>query len=283
MAEVEVNGVKIAYQQLGEGPDVILVHGLAANRAFWYGQYALPLQKRFRVTLFDLRGHGYSGRPPSGYSAVDMARDLAGLVEHLQLERCAVVGHSYGGAVALEYACMCPQKVERLALFDAKINRVQPKQTLADSPYITEFERQTAQRSGHDWEKEEQVGLLFLEVTARQRVSGQMVDTRDTFTPFGEGRGAMRNAKQWLEVLDNTTALQDFVKIGAEESVIASLPMPLLIMYGAHSRCLPSYHGLKRLLPQTQAEIVPEGGHFFPMSHATVTLPRLLTFLQGDS
>jgi pimeloyl-ACP methyl ester carboxylesterase len=261
----------------------VLVHGLAANRAFWYGQYALPLQKHFRVTLFDLRGHGYSSRPASGYSATDMAADLAGLIDHLALDRCAVVGHSYGGAVALEYACSHPLRVERLALFDTKINRLQPRQMLSDSPYLTPFEMEAAQRSGHDWDREEQVGLLFLEVVARQRVAGEMATARDKFTPFGEGRGAMRNAKEWLDLLDQTTARSDFVKMGAEEAAIAALPMPLLFMYGGHSRCLPTYRALLRLLPGADHDIVPEGGHFFPMSHAATTLPRLLAFLEAKS
>ncbi len=279
MAEATINGVKIAYQQLGEGPDLVFVHGVAANRAFWYGQYALPLQKHFRVTIYDLRGHGYSDMPPSGYSAAEMAGDLAGLLDHLNIQRCALVGHSYGGAIALEYACAHSQRVERLALFDSKINRLQPKQMLSDSPHLTNFEREAASRASYDWEKEEQVGLLFLEVVARQRVAGEMVSVRDKFTPFGEGRGALRNAKQWVDFLDTTTGHADLVKAGAEPDAIAKLPMPILLMYGAHSRCLPSYRAMKSLLPQAQCEIVPEGGHFFPMSHAGITLPRLAAFL----
>ena len=104
MATANVNGVNLAWQQFGDGPDVVLVHGLAASRAFWFLHYAVPLSRRYRVTLFDLRGHGYSERPQSGYDAVTMAGDLAGLLDHLGIERCDLIGHSYGGSVALEYA-----------------------------------------------------------------------------------------------------------------------------------------------------------------------------------
>ena len=106
MADAQVNGVRLAYQQLGEGADVVLVHGLAANRAFWFGQYALPLSRHYRVTVFDLRGHGYSERSAQGYSSVAMSQDLEALLDELKIERCHVVGHSYGGNLVLALATL---------------------------------------------------------------------------------------------------------------------------------------------------------------------------------
>jgi len=279
VAEVVVDGVSLAYQQLGEGPDLMFVHGLAASRAFWFLHYAMPLSRHFRVTLFDLRGHGYSGVPASGYDTVTQARDLAGLLDHLGIAHCALVGHSYGGAVALEYAGRQPQRVSRLAIMDSKINRLQPQQKLSDCPHLSPFEIEVAGKSGHDWENETQVGLLFLEVLARWRMDGGGSSARDDFTPFGEGRGAQRAAKQWLQLLDRTGARAEFVLPGLEASAIAALPMPLLLLYGEHSRCLPSFHALRALLPGAEVELIPRGGHFFPISHAVRVRPRLAQFL----
>ena len=279
MAEATVNGVRIAYQQLGEGPDLVLVHGLAANRAFWYGAYALPLAKFFRITLFDLRGHGYSERPASGYSPSDLAKDLAGLVDHLKIERFSLVGHSFGGTSSLEYACAHQDRLERFAILDSKINRLQDKQLLSDSPYLTAFEIEACERTGHDWQQEPQVGLKFLEVLARQRVAGYESKAADSYKPFGEGRGALRAAKQWLDLIDSTTALQEFSVHGAMESDIAKLSIPMLLMYGEHSRCSPSLRALKALLPNAQVEIVPNGGHFFPLGHRAYAFPRVAAFL----
>jgi pimeloyl-ACP methyl ester carboxylesterase len=279
MAEITVDGVTLAYQQLGEGPDLVFVHGLAASRAFWFLHYAMPLSRHFRVTLFDLRGHGYSGVPASGYDAATQARDLAGLLDHLGIERCALVGHSYGGAVALEYAGRHPLRVSRLAIMDSKINRLQPEQKLSDCPHLSPFEIEVAGKSGHDWDNETQVGLLFLEVLARWRMDGGGSSARDDFTPFGEGRGAQRAARQWLELLDRTGARAEFVLPGLEAETIAALPMPLLLVYGEHSRCMPSCHALRRLLPRSEVELIPRGGHFFPISHAARVRPRLAHFL----
>jgi pimeloyl-ACP methyl ester carboxylesterase len=281
MPEAQVNGVRLAYQQLGHGPDLVLVHGLATSRAFWFAQYALPLARRFRVTLYDLRGHGYSERPASGYDAAMQAQDLAALLAHLRIERCALAGHSYGGAIALEYAVRAPERVWRLALLDSKINALQPYQRLSDAPYLTPFEKEVAQRFPIDWEREPQVGLRFLEVMARWRLGNGNASERDVYTPFGEGGGALRGARQWLDLLEQTAAAEEFVRPGAPAEAIARLSMPLLLIYGERSRCLPSCQALQRLLPQTQVEIVSGSGHFFPATHARETLAWLAEFFDG--
>lgn len=282
MAQITVNGADIAYQQLGEGPDLVFVHGLAASRAFWFAQYALPLADRYRITLFDLRGHGYSSRPDSGYDAPTMADDLAAVLDHLGIERCAMVGHSYGGGVALEYACSHPGRVNSLVLLDTKVNSLQPHQRLSDSEHLTPFEIAVANKSGHDWENEKQVGLLFLEVVARQRLAGDDTGLRDAFTPFGEGRGAARAAKAWLDLLDHTQAPKDFLVAGHGAEAIAQLQMPVLLIYGEHSRCMPSLRALRPLLPQAEIDIIPAAGHFFPLSHGAATFARVASFLDAQ-
>jgi len=279
MGQITVNGTEIAWQQMGEGPDLVFVHGLAASRAFWFAQYALPLSKHFRITLFDLRGHGYSSRPETGYDALTMAGDLAALLDELKIERCVLVGHSYGGGVALEYTCAHPERVERLVLLDTKVNSLQPQQRLSDSEHLTPFEVAVAERSGHDWANEQQVGLLFLEVVARAKIAGNGTEVRDAFTPFGEGRGAQRAAKAWLDLLDHTTARADFLVAGHGADTIAKLPMPLLLIYGGNSRCMPSFRKLRELLPNAEYHVVPDAGHFFPISHGKDTLARLDAFL----
>lgn len=279
MAEVQLSDVSIAYQQLGEGPDLVFVHGLAASRAFWFLQYALPLSKHFRITLFDLRGHGYSSMPASGYDAVTVAEDLAGLLDHLGIERCLLVGHSYGGGVALEFAGRHPARVERLVVLDTKINALQPTQRLGDSPHLSPFEVEVSRTSGHDWEQEPQVGLLFLEVLARWKVDGGGSEAKDVFTPFGEGRGAQRTARQFVELMDRTTARREVVMPGIDGPAIAALPMPCLWIYGDWSRSMPSYRALLALRPAAEFRLIPQGGHFFPISNAALVMGWLQPFL----
>ncbi len=279
MAAAQINGTEIAYQQMGEGPDLVFVHGLAASRAFWFLQYAMPLSRHFRITLFDLRGHGYSGRPDSGYDAATLAEDLRALLDLLAIERCSLIGHSYGGGVAMEFAGRHPDRVERLALLDTKLNSLQPEMRMSDSPHVSPFEAEIANKTGRDWDAETQVGLRFLEDLARWKLAGGGSQARDAFTPFGEGRGATRTAKQLVDVLDNTSARSDFVKPGVNAAAIGALKMPVLLIYGEYSRCLPTLRQLQQLLPQARTEMLAQGGHFFPQTHGRATLALIESFL----
>ena len=104
MAYADVNGTRIAWQQMGSGPNLVLVHGLAASRAFWFA-HAMQLRAHYTVTLFDLPGHGYSARPDSGYDSASLGRLVLGLMDTLQIADAILVGHSYGGAACIEAAC----------------------------------------------------------------------------------------------------------------------------------------------------------------------------------
>lgn len=283
MATVELpDGAKIAYLQIGEGPDLVMVHGLATNRAFWYATLAQALKHAFRVTLYDLRGHGYSSMSESGYSAPEQARDLAALFEQAGIEQADLLGHSYGGAVALEFAAQQPQRVRRLVLMDSKVNALQPEQRLADAPYLSAMEVEIAQQAGLDWTQEPQVGLRYLEVSARLRVDQWKPQTRDAFSPFSEGGGGLRGAKQYLRLLDTTQAPSEFQKVGAPPERLAQLSMPTLLLYGEHSLCLPSGRALKETLPQSQFRLVPGAGHFFPVSHAAFVAEACADFYGVD-
>lgn len=282
MPEASVNGARLAWQQLGSGPDLLLVHGLATNRAFWYPA-AQALSADFRVTLFDLRGHGYSELTAGGYRATDLGADILGLMDQLQIGRAALVGHSYGGSAALEAALAAPQRCSRLALLDARIARLQPTMRLHDYPQLSEFEKEVCAGSGIDWEQEPQVGFTFLEVAARRCVEGRAATARDDFTPFGEGRGARRAARAFLDLLDAGNARAEWHEPGADESAIAALPLPLLAMYADRSRCLPSGERLRALLPQARHLLVEQAGHFFPLSHPRQVIAELQRFLAAPA
>lgn len=280
MSELLVRGARLACQQVGEGPDLVFVHGLAASRAFWFAQYVLPLQDRFRITCFDLRGHGYSERTASGYSATAMAEDLAGVLDALDVQRCDLVGHSYGGGVALEFAVQQPQRLRSLTVLDTKVNALQPTQRLADMPQLSAFEIEVAQRSGIDWEAEDQIGLRFLEAVARLRAAGETIPVRDSVTPFGEGRGALRTAKAWLELIDTPGVREELLQAGAAGERIADrlAALPVQLIYGGLSRCQPSCRALSQRLPSADVVLLPDGGHFFPLSHAALVREKLLAF-----
>src|ERR1700723_2124715 len=128
-----INGARIHFLQLCEGDargreDVVMLHGLATNIAFWYFKYACELAKEYRVTVFDMRGHGRSEMTPTGYSPANLAKDLSGLMEHLGIPRAHLLGHSFGGVVGMNYAIQHPDRVQSLALADTHIAAVRHSQ-----------------------------------------------------------------------------------------------------------------------------------------------------------
>ena len=79
MPKLKANGLNFHYQQAGSGPDVILIHGVTGDLSIWFLCEAMGvLARSFRVTAFDLRGHGYSDVPRDGYTSADQAGDVDG-------------------------------------------------------------------------------------------------------------------------------------------------------------------------------------------------------------
>lgn len=281
MAHAEVNGTRLAWQQMGAGPDLIFLHGVAANRAFWF-PLAMQFAAHFKVTLFDLRGHGYSERSQNGYASADMGRDLLGLMDALDINRASIVGHSYGGGATLEAAAIAPQRFDRIALADVRVQRLQPEMRLDDLDSRSGFEQAMVDRAGGSaaLAHETQIGFRFLEASARLRVSGEAAGGSDEFIPFGEGSGALRAAKNWLALLDETEARREFPLPGADETLLRGITAPTLLLYGERSRCWPSARRLAQLLPRNSIVSVPNSGHFFPISQAAFTLAALNSFLE---
>jgi 3-oxoadipate enol-lactonase len=88
----------------------VLVHGLGGTSAAIWGRVAGELERDFTLVTYDLRGTGAGGRPPGPYSLDDFVSDLRALVGSLELERPALVGHSFGGSIALAYAARFPDE-----------------------------------------------------------------------------------------------------------------------------------------------------------------------------
>lgn len=259
---------------------MVLIHGLGASRAFWFSRLAMTLAATHRVTLYDLRGHGYSERPASGYGIGDHADDLLALLDELRIDRAALVGHSLGGSTAFEVAVRHPKRVSHLALLDSRIQRLQPTMTLREVEPLSAYERDVARRAGGDWERETEVGLRFIEAAARLMLAQPDAGLRDDFTPFGEGRGARRAAKQFLDLLDQTSLPSDFPQPGAEIAQYAAAAMPTLLMYANPSRALRSAEALATALPQAELQRLDGAGHFFPITHPEPTAAAVRALLE---
>ncbi|MGH9880436.1 MAG: alpha/beta fold hydrolase [Pyrinomonadaceae bacterium] len=117
--KARVRGIELAYEDVGAGPQVVLLHGYPFNRTMWREQVA-QLSQNHRVMAPDLRGHGESEVAPGPATMEDMARDIAGLMDLRRIPRVTIVGLSMGGYVALEFCRLFPARVRALVLADTR-------------------------------------------------------------------------------------------------------------------------------------------------------------------
>jgi pimeloyl-ACP methyl ester carboxylesterase len=110
---VDVAGIRVAYERAGEGQPLVLLHGAVSDSRVWAPQLD-ALADEFAVVAWDAPGCGRSEDPPGSFRLPEYADSLAGLLAALGLGPAHVVGHSFGGALALELACRHPELVSTL-------------------------------------------------------------------------------------------------------------------------------------------------------------------------
>jgi len=277
MPRVSIGELTVHYQQMGKGDDLVLIHGLYCNLAFWYLTVVPKLAERFRVTVYDLRGHGLTQRMPAGYRAVDLADDLGRLLAHLDIEATHLVGHSFGGAVALAFALRYPKQVRSLTLADAWVPSLQPVPLAGRA----RWRRLQARLRKHGIQVDDplpRVAQGFLEelVTLREAetpTAGAEANAIDVIFGSNAAGGDSMALRRWRQLVRTTSAVADFsdgTGIATEE--IRGLRRPTSLMFGRKSRYLATMRALRGTLQECQVMLVPDAGHYFP-----VLKPRVFT------
>lgn len=254
MAEVEVRGLRLGYDELnpgGPGTPVVLLHGWTADATEW-----LPVARRLararRVVLPEHRGHGRSGwAPDRRFSIEEMARDLGALLDRLGIPKCILGGHSMGGMVAQRFALLFPDRVERLIL-SATSGRV------ADGPKMVLL-------TGINW--------LLLRLTAKamavnirlayHRATPEIV-ARHLATDPGTIRGA-------YGALLRHNALGELGRI----------QVPTLVLAGTKDRLLPWKMGKKlaAAIPGAKLVLIEGGSHELMADHTEEVAVAMEEFL----
>jgi pimeloyl-ACP methyl ester carboxylesterase len=280
MPNADLETVRLNYRQTGSGPDVVLVHGLGANQAFWGLDLVSALAADFRVSTFDLSGHGYSSIPSSGYRPTDMAQDVKVLLDFLGIREAHLVGHSYGGVVALQFAVTCPHRVTSLTVADSRVRALQPIQPLREDPQWPVLQSVLARHGIAIDPEEPELGICMLEALASAAwdKAREHHAQRCGFVPFG---GGTRSARRWLHLLQATSARHDF-RLGANftESQLTRFPWPLLAVYGERSPNRPTGHALTAASGSQRLVLVPGAGHFHPVTRPEVFRHALIGFLR---
>jgi pimeloyl-ACP methyl ester carboxylesterase len=280
MATLDLSDVQLNYQMTGGGAPVTMIHGLGTNMAFWYLGPGRMMNRHNRLLMYDLRGHGVSSVPASGYTLDRMCDDLLALHDELGITSAHLVGHSYGARVALAFAARYPERVRTLTIADTQIRSLQPPMRLRDWPY---WERWKKDLSAHGTEglpdDDELIDFRLLADLGQHMGRGgstgagpgksrQIAKRRINMNSRKMGD---RGRKRWETLLATTTAkseLQDESPL--TEATLRNIAMPTFLIYGKLSHCVPTSEALCDIMPNARRVLIPEVGHFFP-----VVKPRL--------
>jgi pimeloyl-ACP methyl ester carboxylesterase len=285
LAELTSGERTLHYQVNGDGETLVLIHGLGANLAFWYMGIGSILSRRYRVVTYDLRGHGRSSMPGSGYGLPYMARDLEDLLDHLGVDQAHVVGHSFGARVALFHAMSHPERVKTLTVADTQVTCLQPKMRMREWPSWPRWRRQLEEQGVTQLPRDDDVisfRLLanFNHVAPDLTHGGLARSRRPKLKSRDMGR---RGAVRWQRLMSATTAdteLDDdkLITVGG----LRQISRPTLAVFGEHSHCLQSCWKLRRLIPDCQVAVIPGTGHFHPAVKPRAFLAVLNQFLRGQ-
>ncbi len=291
MPLARLENLKLNYLQLSPTPvnqelvtnkpgNLIMVHGLATSLAFWY-PLAHNCTHSHRVTLFDLRGHGRSSMPKTGYTPSQMAEDLKQLMDYLELETADLVGHSFGGSVILNFALRYPQRVRTLAFVDTRIKLLQPEQKPTNWVHWDKLQPSLEEAGIYLDEEHPEAGYQILVEMARWRLEphhGKSPFPKLFSLLFPQG-GSKHAAKRWLKLVETTTAGQDFQAPSTLHlAQLQQLEKPTFAIYGERSPTLPTAEALKQIWFHAHFELVPKAGHFFPLSQPDFLVAKLQNF-----
>lgn len=270
---------------------VIMIHGLAANLAFWYPALAPAFQAYGPVLLYDQRGHGASSAPASGYDVVTLTDDLLALMDHQGIDAAHLIAHSHGGMVAVALALSQPARVRSLTLVDTRLRPVQPRLRLADWTPGPRW-REALAAAGVDLDEDNsEGGLVVLRALARLQVENPEGARRLAETVMGAagrrgGLGGRRGAARWLRLLEETSAWADFTdecRHPFERADLARLKQPVLALVAEQGMAHASARVLEDMCPRIRVREVSGVGHFFPLSRPQAFLRPTLRFLDRVS
>lgn len=236
-------GVSLRYDRAGAGPAVLLIHGWTCNRTFWTRQVQ-ALRDRHTVVTVDLRGHGETSRPRTGYGIGSLAADLEHLVRALNVPRIALVGWSLGGMVALELARRLGERASALALVCTTPGAL----TDAKNPNGLPAERVAMMAAGIKADTRAFVRQLAPEVFKDGAASpllpwavGEMVKTPPHVVEGCFDGVVAFDARKWLK----------------------ELAVPTTVLHGRHDAILPLGGGeaLQKTIPKATITVFENSGH----------------------
>nr|WP_221381922.1 alpha/beta fold hydrolase [Actinoplanes polyasparticus] len=248
LRHVDVGGVRTRVLQAGSGPDLILLHGTGGHLEA-YARDLAGLAEDFRVTAYDMLGHGWSDTPDRPYTIDVLSDHLIGLMDALGIERAHLSGESLGGWVVAWTAAFHQQRVDRLVL--------NTPGNIANKPEVMARMRDStmaAVRDPSDETVRRRVEFLFHH---KEMVTDELVDLRR----------AVYSRPGFVQAITNTLVLQDPVVRKAyawEPGWVGKVTAPTLLLWTEHDPTggLDEAEMLLQWLPDARLHVIADAGHW---------------------
>ena len=271
--ETRLHGRRISYPTAGEGPVLLLVHGIASDSEAWRASLPL-LARRARVIAPDLPGHGASAKAPGDYSLGSLASSLRDLLVKLGHERATLVGHSLGGGVAMQFAYMFAERTERLVLVSSgglgrDLNPLLRAAALPGSEYV--------------------IAATIGPITALGRAGAALVRRLGLrFTPdlgeVGRGFATLADRDGRAAFLDTLRSVVNFSgqRVDASDRLYLAAAMPTLLVWGERDPIIPLGHGhrAQERMPESRLATFADSGHFPQIDDPHRFAATVLEFLE---
>lgn len=266
MQFASVNGVKLAYEEYGEGPAIVFCHEFASDMRAWAHQVH-HFSRKYRCIVYNSRGYPPSSVPPdpADYEHDRLVEDLKGLLDHLNLDRAHIVGVATGGGVALNFAIRYPKRVHGLVVVGAGAGSVDREAWLAGA-------RTLAEAIGRD-------GMQALVDNIDQAPQRQALRLKDP-RGWNEFIADMRELSS-----EGCSRMMAVALVGRKplfdlKDEIAKLPMPVLVIVGDQD--IPGFDTsifVSRTAPHGALAVFPFSGHLVPVEEPTLFNATVGNFL----
>jgi pimeloyl-ACP methyl ester carboxylesterase len=273
--QIELHGRRVIYRVAGNGPPVVLIHGMLNSSSHWRS-VALNLAREYTVIAPDLIGHGDSAAPRGDYSLGAHAASIRDLLAAMGIDHASIVGHSLGGGVAMQFFYQFPQRTERLVLISSGGlgHEVSPMLRTAALPGIS----------------------ALLSSTIHPRLLGALMDAgrrlREREVRLGVYMQAIARA---LRPLENADARQAFLqtlravidvhgqRVSATDRLYLLESMPTMIVWGERDNTIPLQHGREahEAIPHSHFKTLPRAAHFPHLEDPEGLADALREFLQA--
>lgn len=252
---------RIAYECAGEGPPVVMLHGIGGNRQNWARQ-AAALQESFTVIAWDARGYGDSGDVEGERAFSDFSDDLARLLDHLHIERAHLVGLSMGARILMDFAPRHLDRVATLVLCDCFHG--------FDTALTPEKQREYVELR----ERPLRAGKSFADLAPR------LIDSLVSPTCSPSARDELRQSIEMLRVEAYLKTLRASISFD-RTAELHQLKMPVQLIFGGDDRLTPPGIGedMLTLIGNARLAVLDGAGHLSNLERPAAFNEILVSFL----